>query len=66
MPEISVGRWRLELGVAIIDGRTWWTCPVGGEDCGKVLADLGASAIDCMAWHVEHAHLRTLSYRSPV
>ncbi|WP_093414472.1 hypothetical protein [Saccharopolyspora flava] len=63
MTQISVGGWIFDLGVCVIDDRRWWTCPIGGEGCGKVLADLGPSAIDCMAWHVEHTHLPTLLQR---
>ncbi|SFS94613.1 hypothetical protein SAMN05660874_04471 [Saccharopolyspora flava] len=57
-----MGSLRLDLGVVVIDERTWWTCPIGGEACGRVLADLGSTGIDCMEWHVEHAHLRVFCY----
>lgn len=61
--QISVEGWIFDLDMCVIDDRRWWTCPVGGERCEKGLANLGASGLDCMAWHVEHTHLPTVLQR---
>lgn len=47
---------RIILEVAVINAQAWLICPVAGERCGMVKAELGAIAVDCMAWHLEHAH----------
>lgn len=65
MVDIRAGNWEFELDVTVVDGRAWWTCPIGGERCGRVMAGLGSIGLDCMTWHVEHAHLMTRTYRRP-
>ena len=56
MAAIDVGRYEIDLDVTAIDGRVWYVCPVRGESCGRVLADLGSMAVDSMAWHLQREH----------
>ncbi|TWF94078.1 hypothetical protein FHU35_14360 [Saccharopolyspora dendranthemae] len=57
---IEVGRFEIDLEVAVVDGREWFCCPVGGKRCGRVLVDFGVMGLDCMAWHVQHVHFACL------
>ncbi|GAA2338230.1 hypothetical protein GCM10009854_13080 [Saccharopolyspora halophila] len=56
MAEVEVRGKRIILEVAVINAQAWLICPIAGERCGMVKAELGAIAVDCMAWHLEHAH----------
>lgn len=61
MAAIAVGECVIDLELTMLGDREWWTCPVGGVGCGRVLVDLDTMGLDAMTRHVEIAHPHVLA-----